>query len=74
MRTLHVSIVSVALVISTALIGAAVAFGNRYSIEPRDGTSVVWKIDRLTGQAYGCEESEFGPFCIPAPDMIKHEP
>jgi len=31
-------------------------------------SSHVW----ITGQAYGCEESEFGPFCIPAPNQIKH--
>ena len=74
MRTLHVFIVSGALVISVAVASAALVAGNRYTIISMAGNNVAWKLDRITGQAYGCEESEFGPFCIPAPDMIKHAP
>ena len=46
--------------------------GGRYTIITIAGNNVAWKLDRITGQAYGCEESEFGAFCIPAPDRIKH--
>ena len=74
MRTLHVIILSAALVISVAIAAAAAALGGRYTIITISGNNIAWKLDRLTGQAYGCEESEFGPFCIPAPDRIKHGP
>ena len=74
MRTIHVLIVSSALVIATAIASAAAVLGNRYTIVTISGNNVAWKLDRITGQAYGCEESEFGPFCIPAPDQIKHAP
>jgi len=74
MRTVHVLIVSSALVIATAIASAAAVLGNRYTIVTISGNNVAWKLDRITGQAYGCEESEFGPFCIPAPDNIKHAP
>ena len=72
MRTLHVWILSGALIVSTALASAAFLLGHRYTIITISGNNVAWKLDRLTGQAYGCEESEFGPFCIPAPNQIKH--
>jgi hypothetical protein len=74
MRLLHVWIIAGALVVSTAIAGAAAVLGGRYTIITIAGNNVAWKIDRVTGQAYGCEESEFGPFCIPAPDRIKHGP
>ena len=74
MRTLHVIILSAALVISVAIAAAAAALGGRYTIITISGNNIAWKLDRLTGQAYGCEESEFRPFCIPAPDRIKHGP
>jgi hypothetical protein len=73
MRTLHVWIASGALVISVAIASAALVLKDRYMIIfGGTGNNVAWKLDRLTGQAYGCEESEFGPFCIPAPNQIKH--
>jgi len=74
LRTLHVAILSVALIVATAIASAAAVLGNRYTIISISGNNVAWKLDRLTGLAYGCEESEFGPFCIPAPDRIKHGP
>jgi sarcosine oxidase gamma subunit len=73
-RTAHVWIVSAALVIATAIASAASVLGGRYTIISISGNNVAWKLDRITGQAYGCEESEFGPFCMPAPDRIKHTP
>jgi hypothetical protein len=72
MRTGQVFIASIALVLSVAIASAAAVVGNRYTIISMSGNNVAWKLDRITGQAYGCEESEFGPFCIPAPDRIKH--
>jgi hypothetical protein len=74
MRTAHVWIVSAALVIATAIASGAAVLGGRYTIVSMSGNNVAWKLDRLTGQAFGCEESEFGPFCILAPDRIKHGP
>jgi hypothetical protein len=74
MRTRQIIILSIAFVVSVAIASAAAVFGNRYAIVTIGGNNVAWKLDRLTGQAYGCEESEFGPFCIPAPDRIKHGP
>lgn len=74
MPTIHVWIFSIALVVATAIASAAAMFGSRYAIITISGNNVAWKLDRITGQAYGCEESEFGPFCIPAPDRIKHAP
>ena len=72
MRSSHVWIISLALVIATAIASAASVLGGRYTIITIAGNNVAWKLDRITGQAYGCEESEFGPFCIPAPNQIKH--
>jgi hypothetical protein len=72
MRLLHVWIIAGALVVSTAIASAAALVGGRYTIITIAGNNIAWKLDRITGQAYGCEESEFGPFCIPAPDRIKH--
>ena len=73
MRTAQVFLLSLALIVSTGLAGAAYVLANRYEmIAMPGGNNVAWKIDHLTGQAYGCEESEFGPFCIPAPNQIKH--
>jgi hypothetical protein len=74
MRSSHVWIIAGALVISTAIAATAALLGGRYTMAFVAGNNVVWKLDRLTGQAYGCEESEFGPFCIPAPNQIKHAP
>ena len=74
MRTGQIAILSLALIISVAIASAAAIFSGRYTIVTIGGNNVAWKLDRLTGQAYGCEESEFGPFCIPAPDRIKHGP
>jgi hypothetical protein len=72
MHTLHVIVVSLALIVATAIAGAAWVSKDRYEFVTTSGNNVIWKLDRLTGQAYGCEESEFGPFCIPAPNQIKH--
>jgi hypothetical protein len=72
MRTIHALIIGVAIVVATAIASAAAMIGGRYTIITISGNNVAWKLDRWTGQAYGCEESEFGPFCIPAPDRIKH--
>ncbi|HXJ03295.1 MAG TPA: hypothetical protein VNH44_18900 [Micropepsaceae bacterium] len=72
MRSLHVWVIAAALVISTSIASAAALLAGRYTIVSIAGNNVAWKLDRLTGQAYGCEESEFGPFCIPAPNQIKH--
>jgi hypothetical protein len=74
MSVIHATIIAVGIVIATAIASAASMVGGRYAIIAVSGNNVVWKLDRLTGQAYGCEESEFGPFCIPAPDRIKHGP
>jgi hypothetical protein len=74
MRTAHVLILSIALVTATAVASAAAVFANRYTMVALADSHIVWKLDRVTGQSYGCEESEFGPFCIPAPDHIKHAP
>jgi hypothetical protein len=74
MRSLHVVILAASFVVSVAIASAAAVFANRYMIITIAGNNVAWKLDRMTGQAYGCEESEFGPFCIPAPDRIKHAP
>ena len=73
MRTGQIFLLSLALIVSTAIASAAYVAANRYEmISVAGGNNVAWKIDRVTGQAYGCEESEFGPFCIPAPNQIKH--
>ena len=72
MRNAHVWIVSAALVIATAIASAAAVLGGRYTMVSVSGNNVAWKLDRITGQAYGCEESEFGPFCMPAPNQINH--
>jgi len=74
MRTYHAFIIGIAIVLATAIASAASMLGTRYTIITISGNNVAWKLDRWTGQAYGCEESEFGPFCIPAPDRIKHGP
>ena len=74
MRTHHAFIIGIAIVLATAIASAASMLGTRYTIITISGNNVAWKLDRWTGQAYGCEESEFGPFCIPAPDRIKHGP
>jgi hypothetical protein len=74
MSSRAVMVLSLALVLSVTIASAAAVFGGRYMIVTVGGNNVAWKLDRLTGQAYGCEESEFGPFCIPAPDRIKHGP
>jgi hypothetical protein len=74
MSIVHATIIAVGIVIATAIASAASMIGGRYVIIAVSGNNVVWKLDRVTGQAYGCEESEFGPFCIPAPDRIKHGP
>ena len=74
MRTYHAFIIGIAIVLATAIASAASMLGTRYMIISISGNNVAWKLDRWTGQAYGCEESEFGPFCIPAPDRIKHGP
>ncbi len=75
MRTSHAIIIAIGLVISTAIASAAaVLAGGRYMMFSMPDSHIVWKLDRLTGQSYGCEESEFGPFCIPAPNNIKHGP
>ena len=72
MRSSHIWILSAALVLSTTIGSGAALLARRYEIVTIGGNNVAWKLDRLTGQAYGCEESEFGPFCIPAPNQIKH--
>ena len=72
MRTFQVFVLSFALIVCTGIASAAWVLGNRYEIISMSGNNVAWKLDRLTGQAFGCEESEFGPFCIPAPNQIKH--
>ena len=72
MSTLQVIVVSLALIVATAIAGGAWVLHDRYAFATTSGTSVIWKLDKVTGQAYGCEESEFGPFCIPAPNQIKH--
>ena len=74
MSTRAAMVLSIALVLSVTIASAAALIGGRYVIVTIGGNNVAWKLDRLTGQAYGCEESEFGPFCIPAPDRIKHGP
>jgi hypothetical protein len=74
MRNFHISTIAAALVISTSIASAAALLGGRYTIIMISGNNVAWKLDRLTGQADGCEESEFGPFCILAPNQIKHAP
>lgn len=68
-------IIGIAIMVAAAIAGGAAMYGGgRYTLVPVGGSNIVWKLDRWTGQAYGCEESEFGPFCIPAPDHIKHGP
>jgi hypothetical protein len=74
MRTVNVLIIGLTVVLATAIASAAAMYSGRYMIITISGNNVAWKLDRWTGQAYGCEESEFGPFCIPAPDRIKHGP
>ena len=74
MRTVNVLIIGFTIVVATAIASAAAMYSGRYTIITISGNNVAWKLDRWTGQAYGCEESEFGPFCIPAPDSIKHGP
>lgn len=74
MRTVNVLIIGLTVVVATTIASAAAMYSGRYTIITISGNNVVWKLDRWTGQAYGCEESEFGPFCIPAPDRIKHGP
>ena len=74
MRTIHSVIIGIAIVLATVIASAASMIGTRYTIISISGNNVAWKLDRWTGQAYGCEESEFGPFRIPAPDRIKHGP
>lgn len=65
----NTAILSVTLIISALIWAAAIFLVHRYTIVERTGNNVAWKIDRLTGQSYGCENSpQFGPFCIPAPD------
>ena len=74
MPPFQVLILSFSVIICTAIAGAAWVMKDRYEFVPAAGNPVMWKLDKLTGQAYGCEESEFGPFCIPAPNQIKHAP
>ncbi len=74
MRLLPVLILSIALVVSAGMVSAAWVFHDRYLFATTSNANVIWKLDKITGQAYGCEESEFGPFCIPAPNQIKHAP
>ena len=74
MRTVNVLIIGLTIIVATAIASAAAMYSGRYTIITIAGNNVAWKLDRWTGQAYGCEESEFGPFCIPAPDRIKHGP
>lgn len=72
MRTFHVFMLSIALIVSTVIASAGYVLGNRYQLMSMSGNNVIWKVDQVTGQTYGCEESEFGPFCILAPNQIKH--
>jgi hypothetical protein len=72
MRTSHAIVLSLALIVSTAIASAGYVLANRYELASMSGNNVIWKVDQVTGQTYGCEESEFGPFCILAPNQIKH--
>jgi hypothetical protein len=72
MQTGQVIVLSIALILSAAIASAGYVLANRYELVSMSGNNVIWKVDQLTGQTYGCEESEFGPFCIPAPNQIKH--
>ena len=72
MHAFHVFMLSVALIVSAAIASAGYVVGHRFQLMSMSGNNVMWKVDQLTGQTYGCEESEFGPFCIPAPNQIKH--
>ena len=74
MSARNAAILSGALVVSALIWAAAILTVGRYVIMEPAGSNVAWKIDRLTGQAYGCERSQFGPFCIPAPDRAPAPP
>jgi len=49
MRSSHVWIISVALVIATAIASAASVLGGRYTIITIAGNNVAWKLDRHHG-------------------------
>ena len=72
MRSGQVFVLSIALILSAAIASAGYVLGNRYQLVSMSGNNVIWQVDQITGQTYGCEESEFGPFCILAPNQIKH--
>ncbi len=69
MNARNTVIVSATVLVSALIWAAAIFLVHRYMIVEQPGSNVAWKLDRLTGQSYGCENSpEFGPFCIPAPN------
>ncbi len=58
-------------IVSMLVLATAFVTSHRYTVVEADANN-AWKIDRLTGQAYSCQELEYGPFCLAAPDHIKH--
>lgn len=71
MTTRTLSIFCAVWVVAMLVLATAFVLSHRYTIIESDSNN-SWKIDRLTGQAYSCAESEYGPFCLAAPDHIKH--